>query len=1057
MIRRVAYTSALFTGWLFFFFFSASLNCLAISLTKEEKHYLRSKGTIIFVSQTHYPPFEFINDTHQAQGMMVDLIHWMAVEMSFQPVFESMDFKKAQEAVLAGKADVITSLFFSEKRQQKFLFTETLFDVPASIFVKADRTDIRGINDLNGKIIAIQKGDYAKEYLEAHNIHFSAIYTKDFSMAADDVIGGYADAVIGDEPIVLYHLYSNHLTDFIQKMGDPLYVGKNCMAASKDNHLLIGILNKGIDEARKVGVLNNISPKWLGTKFGHQETFINRYIWPISAAVGLLFLVFLGAWIWNVRLRTLVREKTKVIVRREEALRESEKNFRTFFNTMNDMIFVGNLDGTLLHTNSAATDKLGYSLEDFAGKSIFDVHPAESRQNIETTLTEILNKGQEYCSVPLQTKEGSLIPVETRAWTGKWNDAECFFCISKDLSKEQEAMQKFNLLFNNNPALMAVASLPEKILTEVNDAFLNTLGFSREDIIGRTFSELNLFIDPERFRIVVEGLEQEKGIIDREELQVKCKDGTILDEIISGGIIKTQGQKHLLIVMLDQTERKQMENVLRESEERFHSIFDNSPDGIIFSSADGSIFAANRAATEILGWTEQELCNGGRRLMVDDDDPKFLSAHKARSDTGKFRGELYIKRKTGEVFPMEISSSLFPFGNGKVRASIIFRDISHRKAAEENLTKIMREQQVILDNANIGISMSIGKKQIWANRKWHNLYQYSQEDREELDAGQLFPSAKAFDQFSKVASPLLSQGGIYECEQMLVRKDGTSILIKLIGRAITPSDMSQGIIWTHEDITEHNKIEEERRSWERQRQQLQKTESLNRMAGAIAHLFNNILGAVIGNLEMAVSEMSSGQPTESLQEALDASYRASEVSGLMLTYLGQSNADNTPMDLSDICQASLSELRDIPGENIDLTMDFPTPGPVIYANADQIRKVLKNLTTNAAETMESRGGTIRLSMHRVQSPEEISAIHRFPIDWVPRDTSYTCLEVADSGFGIQDKEIEQIFDPFYSTKFTGRGLGLPVVLGIVRAHGGGITVESKPDHGSIFRVFLPIK
>lgn len=202
-------------------------NCYALDLSQEEKDYLRTKETIVFVSQTRYPPFEFIDENRQHEGMMLDIVRWIAVEAGFQPQFLDMTFQQAQEAVLSGNADILTSLFHSEKRQEKFEFTDTLFNVPASIFVDAQRTDIKDLTDLNGKIIAIQKGDYAKEFLESQNISFHRVDTLDFAEAIDTVRAGKADAVIGDEQIVLYHLFSNRLTDHVKKVSPPLYIGKN--------------------------------------------------------------------------------------------------------------------------------------------------------------------------------------------------------------------------------------------------------------------------------------------------------------------------------------------------------------------------------------------------------------------------------------------------------------------------------------------------------------------------------------------------------------------------------------------------------------------------------------------------------------------------------------------------------------------------------------------------------------------------------------------------------------------------------------------------------------
>jgi signal transduction histidine kinase len=144
----------------------------------------------------------------------------------------------------------------------------------------------------------------------------------------------------------------------------------------------------------------------------------------------------------------------------------------------------------------------------------------------------------------------------------------------------------------------------------------------------------------------------------------------------------------------------------------------------------------------------------------------------------------------------------------------------------------------------------------------------------------------------------------------------------------------------------------------------------------------------------------------------------------------------------------------LPGEVV-LEIDLPSPGPVISANANQIHQVLTNLVTNAWEAVGEGGGSISLAVKTVL-PADISAAHCFPVDWQPQVPAYACLELVDTGSGIADEEIENLFDPFFSSKFAGRGMGLAVVMGIVKAHGGAVTVESEVGRGSTFRVFLPV-
>jgi signal transduction histidine kinase len=228
------------------------------------------------------------------------------------------------------------------------------------------------------------------------------------------------------------------------------------------------------------------------------------------------------------------------------------------------------------------------------------------------------------------------------------------------------------------------------------------------------------------------------------------------------------------------------------------------------------------------------------------------------------------------------------------------------------------------------------------------------------------------------------------------------------------------------------------------------------MAGAIAHHFNNQLGVVMGNLELALAGLS-GDPRvrDKLVEAMQAARRSAEVSGQLLVYLGQTIGNREPLDLSETCRRGLPMLRALLPKHYTLETDLPFPGPTVSGNANRIQQVLTNLVANAAEAMGEAGGAVLVTVTTV-SPDDIPAAHRFPTGWQPRDQAHACLEVRDAGCGIADTDMEKLFDPFFSSKFTGRGLGLPVVLGIVQALGGAVAVESDADRGSVFRVFIPL-
>ena len=239
--------------------------------------------------------------------------------------------------------------------------------------------------------------------------------------------------------------------------------------------------------------------------------------------------------------------------------------------------------------------------------------------------------------------------------------------------------------------------------------------------------------------------------------------------------------------------------------------------------------------------------------------------------------------------------------------------------------------------------------------------------------------------------------------------------------------------------------------------QLQKSESLDRMAGAIAHHYNNQLQVVIGSLEMAMDDLDQtdkGAPGF-LRDAIKAATRISEVSCSLVTYLGKTHETLEYLDLVESCRRTLSIFKAALPKNLAAEVFFPNPGPVVHANAVQIQQVMTNLLINAWEAYQNSHGVLRISISTA-APGAISESRRFPGNWQPTYDSYACLEVRDEGCGIPEKEMENLFDPFFSLKSPGRGMGLAVVLGIVRSYKGCITVMSQPDQGSTFRVYLPV-
>ena len=270
-----------------------------------------------------------------------------------------------------------------------------------------------------------------------------------------------------------------------------------------------------------------------------------------QATLAAMLIIGLFVLLWSV-----TGQAEKQLKHAFAQLQERETNFRMFFDTADDMIFVSRLDGSILYCNPAVVHKTGYTPEELPAMNLCDLHHAEKRSEAEAMFASILKRERTSCPLPLQGKGGGIIPVDTRVWFGRWNGQECIYGISKDLTVQQEALQKFDRLFHNNPALMAVSSVPDRIFTEVNDAFLNALGYSRDEVIGKKPEQLGNLLQSDPGGDILEDV-QTCGRISHVDVKLRCRDGIELDGLYSGELIDNQGSKSVLSVIIDQTAHKQ--------------------------------------------------------------------------------------------------------------------------------------------------------------------------------------------------------------------------------------------------------------------------------------------------------------------------------------------------------------------------------------------------------------------------------------------------------------------------------------------------------------------
>jgi PAS domain S-box-containing protein len=256
------------------------------------------------------------------------------------------------------------------------------------------------------------------------------------------------------------------------------------------------------------------------------------------------------------------------------------------------------------------------------------------------------------------------------------------------------------------------------------------------------------------------------------------------------------------------------------------------------------------------------------------------------------------------------------------------------------------------------------------------------------------------------------------------------------------------------DITERRNAEEERARLDAQLQQSQKLESLGILAGGIAHDFNNLLAGIMGNAEIILSDLpedASLRPMAGM--VLEIAQRAAGLCTQMLAYSGRGMVTFEPLDLNHAVMEIGHILEASVSKKAEVLHDLAANLPAMEGDPTQIRQVVMNLVINAAESLEDKAGELRVSTGLMRCDREF--LRRLHTGQDLRPGEYVYLEVQDTGHGMDEATQARIFDPFYSTKFTGRGLGLAAVLGIVRNHRGALRVESEPGKGTTFRVMFP--
>jgi PAS domain S-box-containing protein len=555
-------------------------------------------------------------------------------------------------------------------------------------------------------------------------------------------------------------------------------------------------------------------------------------------------------------------------------------------------------------------------------------------------------------------------------------------------------------------------------------------------------------------------------------------------------------QVHQIELEMQNEELRTRQMELDAARKRYIDLYDLAPVGYCTTCEKGLIIETNLTAVMLLGTTRAEMVNRpfGRLIQAEYADIYLHRSHALFKTSKPQTFDVKMKKNDGTTFWAHLVASTVEGDDNRPVCRIVIVDIS--EAEDVMLANWAKLEAALAGMTDAVLISDVQGRLIDFNNAFATFHRFKNKEAcpKNMSEYPAFLNIYTSDgnpaPFDQWAIPRALRGESEKnIEYTLHRKDTGDTWVG--SYSFAPIRNKDGVIVgsvvSGRDLTEQKRMEmelrearhhleaqvqertlelsaanaalkseiAERRQLERRHRQIEKAESLNRMAGAIAHHFNNQLYVVIGNLEMVMDDLPlESDCTEKLIDAMKASHKAADMSQLMLTYLGQTPGRLEMLDLSETCHKSLLMLQaNIPGK-VQVEPEFPFPGPTIRANMNQLLQIVSCLVINACESVSDSSGVVRITVNTV-SAADIPASNRFPVNWQPQEDIYACLEVADTGCGIADHDIEKIFDPFFSTKFIGRGLGLSVALGILSAHDGGITVESSVGKGSVFRVFLP--
>ena len=516
-------------------------------------------------------------------------------------------------------------------------------------------------------------------------------------------------------------------------------------------------------------------------------------------------------------------------------------------------------------------------------------------------------------------------------------------------------------------------------------------------------------------------------------------------------------QVHQIELELQNEELRQAQTGIETARARYFDLYDLAPVGYFTLDETGLILEANLTGANLLGAERAALVKQPfiRFVVRDDADSFYLLTRQLFKTRTPQACELSLSRKNGAPFTAWLEATVGPDERNATVCRVVVSDITERKAIEEKLRRSQSLQQTA------GTITLMGG---WAIKFPHNDLTWSDEICAILDypkgtvpaldeALSLYPPA-SYQIISRALESCGRDGTPFDCELEIFTVKRRRIDVRAIGQAVRDAyGRITGIEGAFQDITERKKAGLARASLEAQLRESQKMEALGTLAGGVAHDFNNILGTILGNAELARHDCGANwQALVSLEEIQKAGHRARDLVQQILTFGRRQPTSRRVLSLASVVEESVRLLRlGLPG-GVRIECGVAANTPSVVADPTQVQQVLLNVGTNAAHAMQGRTGSIDIRVEGITLEEDLA---RSGINLRPG--RYARIVVSDAGCGMDAATLRRIFEPFFTSKPAGKGtgLGLSVAHSIMQAHDGAIVVHSEPGMGSRFELYFP--